>query len=85
MSFSFSFGSLFVLLACLCLGIENNCTRKLSSKDPLKIVLLKGVFSGSTSVIIGFLIGERPKNCRSILVVHIVGLVAYGLSIFFYV
>ena len=36
----FSFGSLFVLAACVCWGFENNCTRKISSKDPLEVVLL---------------------------------------------
>ena len=46
----FSFGSLFVLAACVCWGIENNCTRKISSKDPLEIVLLKGIFSGAGSL-----------------------------------
>lgn len=30
----FSKGSLFVLLACSCWGLENNCTRMLSSKNP---------------------------------------------------
>jgi drug/metabolite transporter (DMT)-like permease len=35
-SFSFSLGSIFVLLACICWGLENNCTRKLSVKDPLR-------------------------------------------------
>ena len=40
-SLRFSYGSLFVLLAAICWGFENNCTRKISSKDPLQIVLLK--------------------------------------------
>ena len=84
-SFSFSGGSLFILLACLCWGIENNCTRKLSSKDPLTIVLLKGIFSGGASAVIGFIIGERLTNLWSVCAVLIVGLFAYGLSIFFYV
>lgn len=84
-SVDFSFGSLFVLLACICWGVENNCTRKLSEKDPLQIVLLKGIFSGLGSVIIGFAIGERLTVWWSIPAVLLVGLVAYGLSIFFYV
>lgn len=41
-SFSFSLGSVLVLLACVCWGLENNCTRKLSVKDPLQIVVIKG-------------------------------------------
>ena len=81
----FSFGSLFILLACVCWGFENNCTRKISSKDPMQIVLLKGIFSGLGSVIIGFCTGERITVLWSIFAVLCVGFVAYGLSIFFYV
>ncbi len=84
-SLKFSFGSLFILLACVCWGVENNCTRRLSEKDPLEIVLLKGVFSGLGSVIIGLCIGERTTTLWSVLAVLAVGCVAYGLSIFFYV
>ncbi len=84
-SLKFSTGSLFVLLACLSWGLENNCTRKLSSKDPLKIVLLKGVFSGTGSVIIGLCLGEHITVYWSVFAVLIVGFVAYGLSIFFYI
>lgn len=81
----FSFGSLFILLACICWGFENNCTRKISSKDPLQIVLLKGIFSGLGSVIIGLATGERITVLWCVVAVLGVGFVAYGLSIFFYV
>lgn len=84
-SLKFSLGSVFILLACVCWGIENNCTRKLSAKDPLEIVLLKGIFSGLGSVIIGFVIGERITHPWSIAPVLAVGCVAYGFSIFVYV
>ena len=84
-SLTFSYGSLFVLLAAVCWGFENNCTRKLSSKDPLQIVLLKGIFSGLGSLIIGLCLGERITHLWSIFAVLGVGFVAYGLSIFFYV
>ena len=85
LSFSFSKGALFVLLACLCWGIENNCTRKLSTKDPLTVVLLKGIFSGGISIVLGLVCGERLTALWSVFAVLFVGLVAYGLSIFFYV
>lgn len=84
-SLQFSKGSLLVLLACICWGIENNCTRRLSSKDPLIIVLLKGIFSGLGSVVIGLVIGERIGELWCVFAVLAVGFVAYGLSIFFYV
>lgn len=84
-SLRFSFGSLFVLLAAICWGFENNCTRKISSCDPLEIVLLKGVFSGLGSIVIGIVIGERISSLWSVFAVLAIGLVAYGMSIFFYV
>ncbi|MBE6661984.1 MAG: DMT family transporter [Ruminococcaceae bacterium] len=84
-SLQFSFGSLFILLACVCWGFENNCTRKISSKDPLQIVLLKGIFSGLGSVVIGLCIGERITVLWSVFAILGIGFVAYGLSIFFYV
>lgn len=84
-SLQFSFGSLFILIACVCWGFENNCTRKISSKDPLQIVLLKGIFSGLGSIVIGLMIGERITALWSVFAVLGVGFVAYGLSIFFYV
>lgn len=84
-SLQFSYGSLFILLACVCWGFENNCTRKISSKDPQQIVLLKGIFSGLGSLVIGLIIGERVTVVWSVFAVLGVGFVAYGLSIFFYV
>lgn len=84
-SLRFSYGSLFVLVAAVCWGFENNCTRKISSKDPLQIVLLKGIFSGIGSVVIGLCIGEKITAFWSVAAVLGVGFVAYGLSIYFYV
>ncbi len=83
-----SAGSFLVLGAALAWGIENNCTRRLSGKDPLLIVLLKGIFSGGTSVAIGLCLGERIDGSVIAWVlpaVLLVGFVAYGLSIFCYV
>ena len=37
-SFKFSLGSLFVLLATTCWGLENNCTRSIASKSTYQIV-----------------------------------------------
>ena len=84
-SLQFNSGSLFVLLACLCWGIENNCTRKLSAKNPLQIVMIKGLFCGAGSIIIGLICGQRILHPWAVPVVLLLGFVAYGLSIFFYV
>lgn len=84
-SFQFSKGSVFVLLACICWGMENNCTRMMSAKDPMEIVVVKGLGSGTGSLIVAFLAGERLPKLPMIPVVMLLGFVAYGLSIFFYV
>ena len=49
------------------------------------IVLLKGVFSGTCSLVIGLCLGERPASLWVVAATLAVGFVAYGLSIFFYV
>jgi len=84
-AFIFNLGSLFVILACICWGLENNCTGSLSSKDPLEIVLIKGIFSGIGSLTVGFICGERICDLWSLPVVLLLGFIAYGMSIYFYV
>ena len=80
-----AFGSLFVLAACVCWGLENNCTRCLSKSDPLEIVMIKGVGSGIGSIIIGLVVGESLPVWSDVLKILLLGFVAYGLSIYFYV
>lgn len=84
-SLRFSQGSLLVLLAACCWGLENNCTRKLSAKDPLEIVLLKGFFSGGASLLVGLMVKEQLPSLASIGWALLLGFAAYGLSIYFYV
>lgn len=84
-SFAFSIGSIFVLAACLCWGLENNCTRMLSLKDPLQIVVTKGFGSGLGCLIISMALHEFSHNVPYILVALCLGFVAYGLSIYFYI
>lgn len=84
-SFDFSYGSLFVILATICWGFENNCTRKISSKSTYEIVILKGIFSGLGSLIIAFIKQEQMPQLLYIAMALVLGFVAYGLSIFLYV
>ncbi len=84
-SFEFNIGSLFVFGACLCWGIENNCTRMISNKSSIEIVVIKGTFSGLGSFIVAFIIGESIPSVLWMICVLLLGFVAYGLSIYFYV
>lgn len=83
--FSLSLGSLFVILACVCWGFENNMTRVLSEKDPLQVVVIKGFGSGFGALIISVFSSSLDVGFLYILSALFLGFVAYGLSIFFYV
>ncbi len=82
---SFSSGSLFVLLACLCWGLENNCTSQLSAKDTRQIVIIKGLGSGTASLVLSLVIGEGHVMLRDAALTMLLGFLAIGLSVFFYV
>ena len=84
-AFAFNIGSLFVFGACLCWGIENNCTRMISNKSSIEIVVIKGSFSGLGSLLVALAIGERIPSTLWMMCVLLLGFVAYGLSIYFYV
>ena len=76
---------LLVLLATVCWGLENNCTRMISSKDTGEIVTIKGLFSGTGSIILALLTGESFPGVKYIILTLLLGSVAYGLSIFLYI
>lgn len=84
-SLRFSVGSIFVLLACCCWGLENNCTRMLSYSDPQQIVVIKGLGSGAGSMLVAMLTGAPMPSASRVFPVLLLGFVAYGLSITFYI
>lgn len=84
-SFHFSYGSLLVIMATVCWGLENNCTRELSSKSTYQIVMLKGLCSGLGALVIALVKKESFPGIGYIAIALALGFVAYGLSIFVYV
>ena len=84
-TFQFSWGAILVLLATLCWGLENNCTKNLSNKNTYHIVFLKGIFSGLGSLIVAVCLRESFAGFLYFALALLLGFVAYGLSIFFYI
>jgi drug/metabolite transporter (DMT)-like permease len=78
-------GSLWVLLACICWGLENNCTSKLSLKDPLQIVMIKGIGSGLGSLLVALWLGQYTIQLMDMGIALLLGFVSYGLSIYWYI
>lgn len=81
----FSVGSLFVLGATACWGLENNCTRRIAAKSTHQIVTIKGLFSGTGSLFVALLLGEALPEAQYVLLALLLGFVSYGLSIFAYI
>jgi drug/metabolite transporter (DMT)-like permease len=84
-SFTFSFGSVLIMLATMVWGLENNFTRNLSDNSPIKITAIKGVFSGLSSIFLAILINQVTFDIPLILWSMALGFVTYGLSIMFYI
>lgn len=84
-SFRFDTGSVLVLGAACCWGLENNCTRMLSSRSSIQITTIKGICSGLGSLVIALTVGEQLPALHWIPAVLLLGFVAYGLSINFYI
>lgn len=84
-SLHFSMGSFLVIGATICWGMENNCTRSISEKSTYQIVTIKGLCSGMGSFIIAMILKEKVPEVKSILIILVLGFVAYGLSIFTYI
>lgn len=81
---TFSRGSLLVLGATVCWGLENNCTRQIANRDPMEIVTVKGFGSGLGALLIALCVGDDFPSFRHIAIILLLGFVAYGLSIYFY-
>lgn len=81
-SLRFSNGSLLVVLSAFCWGLDNNCTKMISDKDPLQIVLLKGLFSGTIALGVGFYMGETIESVWMVVAALVVGLISYGMSVY---
>ncbi|MCQ2211528.1 MAG: DMT family transporter [Paludibacteraceae bacterium] len=81
-SLHFSNGSLLVVLSAFFWGLDNNITKMISDKDPLQIVLLKGLFSGTIALLVGFYMGEAIESVVPVLAALAIGLVSYGMSVY---
>ena len=84
-SFRFNLGSLLVLCACVCWGFENNCTKRISNKSSVEIVIIKGCFSGLGSLVVALILGEQVPETVWFGCALLLGFASYGLSIHFYI
>jgi drug/metabolite transporter (DMT)-like permease len=82
---SFQWSELLIAGACLCWGIDNNLTRKLSSADPVQIAKLKGLVAGAVNLPLALWQGEVFPSAGTIAAAGIVGFFGYGVSLALFV
>ena len=78
-------GPLLILGACVCWGLDNNLTRKVSLADPLQIVELKGLTAGPFNLALGLSLGALLPNLSAAMIAGVVGFFGYGLSLALFV
>jgi drug/metabolite transporter (DMT)-like permease len=84
-SFRLDHGGLLIALACLCWGIDNNLTRKLSSADPVQIALIKGLVAGSVNVAIAVFLGAALPAAGLVAAGALVGFFGIGVSLVMFI
>jgi drug/metabolite transporter (DMT)-like permease len=74
-------GGLFIVAACLCWGIDNNLTRKLSSADPVQIAMIKGLVAGATNLALALFMGASLPSFGLVAAGALVGFLGIGVSL----
>ncbi len=78
--FGLSLGALGVVGACALWGLDNNCSRQISSKDPFAIGTAKGLGAGLLSLPLALALGEAVPPLEAALPALLLGAVCYGAS-----
>ena len=78
-------GALAIVAACLCWGVDNNLTRKISASDAVQIAGIKGLVAGVVNLSIALALGHDLPSAGNIARAGLVGFCGYGLSLVFFV
>ena len=77
--------ALFVLLACVCWGLDNHYTALIDAITPTQMTFLKGLVAGAINGAIGIFLAPSLPEFRILAGALIVGVFSYGLSIVLYI
>jgi drug/metabolite transporter (DMT)-like permease len=83
--FAISGGALLIAAACLCWGIDNNLTRRISGSDPSQIAMWKGLIAGIVNSGLALAMGARFPGAGITLGVAAIGFLGYGVSLVLFV
>jgi drug/metabolite transporter (DMT)-like permease len=77
--------ALAILGACLCWGLDNNLTRKVSLNDPTWLAAVKGAVAGPVNLTLALVLGARLPGALTLAGSLALGFVAYGLSLVLFI
>lgn len=80
-----SHGAVLIVAACVMWGLDNNLTRRISLKDPKRIVAIKGLVAGGVSSALALALGKTFPGAKYIVLGLLLGSVSYGISIVLFV
>lgn len=83
--FALPLGSVAVVCACLCWGIDNNLTQKVSAGNPVFIAAIKGIVAGFVNLGIGIWLGSTLPSLSVLASSIVVGCLGYGVSLVLFV
>ncbi len=78
-------GPILIVLAVICWGIDNNLTRQISGKDPVRIAQLKGLIAGCASLGVAAVLGARLSLTPSLFLALLLGALSYGISLVLFI
>jgi len=78
-------GPLCVAGACLCWGIDNNLTQRVSGGDPVQVAMLKGIFAGTVNTALALTLGALWPGALASGAALLLGFVSYGVSLVLFV
>jgi drug/metabolite transporter (DMT)-like permease len=89
LSLEFSLGTLLVIFACFCWGMDNNIAQLLGEKSNFQITCIKGIIGGCFTLFLSYVIGNQINfisltNFGIISILLTMSLLSYGLSIVFF-
>jgi len=82
---SLPLGSLAIAGACLCWGIDNNLTQKVSAGNPYQVAAIKGTVAGAVNLGLAVLLGATLPPPLTTGAAMLIGFLGYGLSLVFFV
>ncbi len=85
-AFGFSLRALAIVGACLCWGLDNNLTRKVSASDPALLAMIKGLVAGAVNLGLAVVvIGMPVPSMVTLGAALVVGFFGYGISLVLFI